>query len=162
MNDSLNIIDNNLLLFKEAELFAPSSAFESSKGNGLVSSICSLLTSVLSLEMASEPLFSATIFELGSSFGSVETDLFKMNVNLTLNQSLPFNQLSSQSMLDNNNSNHLGFTPSDVGNNGEAGSLLCLVLGPLVAVPSVVRAKSTSWPPPSVELSTYQPSHARK
>ncbi|KAJ9059193.1 hypothetical protein DSO57_1005114 [Entomophthora muscae] len=65
-------------------------------------------------------------------------------------------------MLDNVNSNCLGFTPGDVGNNGEAGSLLCLVLGPLVAGPSVVRAKATSWPPPSVGLSTYHPHHARE
>ncbi|KAJ9072579.1 hypothetical protein DSO57_1026065 [Entomophthora muscae] len=85
-----------------------------------------------------------------------------MSVNLTLNQSLPSKQVSSQSLLDNVNSNRLGVTPGDVGNNGEAGSLLCLVLGPLFAVPSIVSAKATSWSPPSVGLSNYNPSHARE
>ncbi|KAJ9052675.1 hypothetical protein DSO57_1031999 [Entomophthora muscae] len=133
MNASLNIIDNNLPLVKEAELFSPLSASESSKGNGLSGN-------------GFQAMVVSNVFEPGSFFDLVEIDLSKTNINSTLNQSLPSNLVSIQSMLDNNNSNCLGSTPGDVGNNGEAGDLLCLVSGPLVAVPSVVLANSTSWP----------------
>ncbi|KAJ9080338.1 hypothetical protein DSO57_1026131 [Entomophthora muscae] len=111
-------------------------------------------------EMASEPLFSSTGFEPGSSFDSVNTDLFKTSVNLTLSQYLSFTQVSSQSQFDNINSNHLGVTLGDVGNIEEAGDILCLISGPLFAVPAGVEAKPTSWSPPYVGLSTDSPSHA--
>ncbi|KAJ9057579.1 hypothetical protein DSO57_1021268, partial [Entomophthora muscae] len=59
---------------------------------------------------------------------------------------------NGQSTVNNVDSKRLGSTPGDVGNNGEAGDLLCPVWGSLVAVPSVVPAKATSWSPPSVGL----------
>ncbi|KAJ9070115.1 hypothetical protein DSO57_1011730 [Entomophthora muscae] len=49
-------------------------------------------------------------------------------------------------MVNNNDLKRLGSTPGDVGTNDEAGDLLCLVSGLLVAVPSVVPANATSWP----------------
>ncbi|KAJ9088866.1 hypothetical protein DSO57_1018857 [Entomophthora muscae] len=112
MNAFSDILDINLLLFKEGDLFSPSSAFEPPKGP----------------EMASEPLF--------SSIGP------------------------SQSQFDNVNLNHFDVTLGDVGSIGEAGNLLCLILGPLFAVPAGVVAKTTSWSLPSVGLSTDAPSYA--
>ncbi|KAJ9066406.1 hypothetical protein DSO57_1009653, partial [Entomophthora muscae] len=50
-----------------------------------------------------------------------------------------------QSTIDNNDLKRLGSTPSDVGTNSEASDLLCLVLGLLVVVPSVVPANAPSW-----------------
>ncbi|KAJ9056138.1 hypothetical protein DSO57_1036033, partial [Entomophthora muscae] len=102
--------------------------------------------------MASEPLFSSTGFVTGLSFDSVNTDLFKTSVKLTSSQSLPFAQASSQSQFDNVNLNRHSVTLGDIGNIGEAGNILCLILGPLFAVPAGVETKPTSWSPPYVGL----------
>ncbi|KAJ9050580.1 hypothetical protein DSO57_1013379 [Entomophthora muscae] len=137
MNVASDILDNKLLLFKEGDLCPSVSAFEFAKGNGL-----------LSPEMASEPLFSSTGFEPGSSFCSANTDLLKTSVNV-----------SSQSLFNSVNLNRLGVTLGDVGNVVEAGNIFCCILGPLVTAPAVIEAKSTSWSPPYVGLFTDYPSH---
>ncbi|KAJ9079950.1 hypothetical protein DSO57_1030230 [Entomophthora muscae] len=131
MNASVNILDNNLSSFKEAEIIAPLFVSETPKGNGLV-------------KMASELLGSAPNFEPGSLFDLVDIDSSKVNVNLNLNQSLPLKLLSSQSKINNNDSKRLVTTIGDIGSNNKAGDLLCLVSGLLLAVPSVVPAKISS------------------
>ncbi|KAJ9064138.1 hypothetical protein DSO57_1033595 [Entomophthora muscae] len=99
MNVLVNILDNNLLTFKEAKIISPLDVSETSKKNGQ------------------------------SKVASVDSKCYES-------------------------------TPGDVGNIGEAGDLLCLVLVYLVAVPSVVPAKAISWSPPSVGLSTEFQIHA--
>ncbi|KAJ9063802.1 hypothetical protein DSO57_1037067 [Entomophthora muscae] len=146
MNVFSDILDINLLLFKEGNLCHPHLLLNLLKGMGP--------------EMASEPLFSSTGFEPGPSFDSVNTELFKTSFKLTLIQSLSSAQASSQSQFDNVNLNCLSVTLGNIGNIGEAGNILCLILGPLFAVPAGVEAKATSWSPPSVGLSTDSQSHA--
>ncbi|KAJ9052565.1 hypothetical protein DSO57_1032899 [Entomophthora muscae] len=89
----------------------------------------------------------------GSLFNLVDQNSSNVNINLNFNQSLPHKLPPSQSTINNVDLKRLESTPGDVGNNGEAGDLLCPVLGSLVAIPSVVPAKTTSWSPPSVGLS---------
>ncbi|KAJ9087460.1 hypothetical protein DSO57_1033175 [Entomophthora muscae] len=57
---------------------------------------------------------------------------------------------SKKSTAGNNNLNCWGSTPSDVGSKNEAGNVLCLVSGPLMASPSVVPGNLPPGPPVSV------------
>ncbi|KAJ9076172.1 hypothetical protein DSO57_1028754 [Entomophthora muscae] len=61
-------------------------------------------------------------------------------------------QVSSQSLLDNANWNHLEVMLGDVGNVGEAGNIFFSILGPLAAAPAVIDAQTNSWSSPYVEL----------
>ncbi|KAJ9061021.1 hypothetical protein DSO57_1024777 [Entomophthora muscae] len=104
--------------------------------------------------MASDSLISSPKFEPGSLFDLFDEDSSKVNVNLKQNQSLSYNSTSSQSTVANVDLKRYEASPGDVGNIGEAGDLLCLVSGSLLAVPAVVPAKATSWSPPSVGISS--------
>ncbi|KAJ9084619.1 hypothetical protein DSO57_1022590 [Entomophthora muscae] len=161
MNAFVNILDNNLSTFKESEVIPPLFVSGTPKKNGLVSNICSLLPSSLKPDMASNSVFSAPKFEPGSLFNLVDKDSSKVNVNLNLIQSLPYKLTSSQSKINNVDSKRLESTPGDVGNSVEAGDCLCLVLGPLATVPSVVLLNLPPGPPVSVkDLQTSQ-GHAK-
>ncbi|KAJ9089577.1 hypothetical protein DSO57_1011416 [Entomophthora muscae] len=111
--------------------------------------------------MASDFVVSAPKFEPRLLFDLVDKYSSKVNVNLKLIQSLPHKLTSSQSTINNVGLKRLGSTPGDIGNNGEAGDRLCLVLGPLVAVPSVVLAISPPGPPVSVEDLQTSQGHAK-
>ncbi|KAJ9085654.1 hypothetical protein DSO57_1011803 [Entomophthora muscae] len=111
--------------------------------------------------MASNSVVSAPKFEPGSLFDLVDKDSSKVNVNLHLIQSLPYELTSSQSTINNIDLKCLGSTPGDRGNSVEAGDRLCLVLGTLVAVPSVVLPISPPGPPVSVEDFQTSQGHAK-
>ncbi|KAJ9081499.1 hypothetical protein DSO57_1014039 [Entomophthora muscae] len=134
MNAFSDILDINLLLFKEGDLCSPLSAFEPPKGNGLVQ------------KWLLSHCFHQQVSNLGCLLIQLRQIYTKKSVKLTSSQSLPSSQASSQSQFNNINANHLGVTLNDVGNIGEAGNLLCLILGLLFAVPAGVVAKPTSWP----------------
>ncbi|KAJ9051051.1 hypothetical protein DSO57_1008314 [Entomophthora muscae] len=148
MNAFVNIPDNNLSTCKVLEVIPPWFVSGTPKKNGLVSNICSLLPSSLKPEMAVNSVFSAPKFKPRSLFDLVDKDSPKVNVNLISIQSLP-SELAPKS------------TPSDVGNGFEAGDCLCLFLGPLSAVPSIVPPLSPPGPPVSVEELQTSQGHAK-
>ncbi|KAJ9068750.1 hypothetical protein DSO57_1025512 [Entomophthora muscae] len=96
-------------------------------------------------------MFSVPKFEPGSPFDLVDKDSPKVNVNLSSIQSLPYKLTSSQSRINYVDLKCLESTPGDIGNGFEAGDCLCLFLGPLAAVPSVVPSVLPPGPPVSVE-----------
>ncbi|KAJ9074768.1 hypothetical protein DSO57_1003046 [Entomophthora muscae] len=157
MNASLNILDNNSPLVKKADLFPPLIDLESAKRNELVCNICSLLPLDFKLELAPKSLFPATKFKPGPVFDLVDINLSKSNVNFSSNLLLPIKSVSSQSLVDDNDANHLESTSSDIDSSLKAGNTLCLVLGSLVASPSVVLLDS----PPDAPVSVGKPIPAK-
>ncbi|KAJ9090439.1 hypothetical protein DSO57_1002745 [Entomophthora muscae] len=141
MNVFVNILDNNLPTLKGSKIIAPLIISETPKKNGP--------------EIASDSLISSPKFEPGLLFDLVDENSSKVDVNSTPSQSLPCKLTSSQSTVADVDLKHYEATPGDVGDIGEAGDLLCLVLGSLLAVLSVVPAKATSCSPPSVGLCNY-------
>ncbi|KAJ9083957.1 hypothetical protein DSO57_1029148 [Entomophthora muscae] len=111
--------------------------------------------------MAVNSVFSAPRFKPRSLFDLVDKDSPKVNVNLSSIQSLPSKLAPNQSTIINVDLKCLESTPGDVDNGFEAGYCLCLFLGPLAAVPSVVPPLSPPGPPVSVEELQTGQGHAK-
>ncbi|KAJ9086855.1 hypothetical protein DSO57_1039237 [Entomophthora muscae] len=143
MNALVNILDNNLSAPKGAEIIAPFIVSETPKENELPT-------------LPSDSSVSAPKFEPGLPFVCVDGKSSEVNVNLNLNQLLPFESSSSQSTINNKCLKRFVTKISDVGYNVELEDSQSLVSSLLLSVPSVVPAKVPSLLPSCVGMSLNQ------